>query len=92
MAITRHNKHNKCNVVAIRVISDTNPHYAKLCCKKHKTMIQWLNKETFESIVQEYPDTIGQDGVKERPTRRQKPKKRLLLEQRKDGHLWRTVY
>jgi hypothetical protein len=88
--ITKAKKHNTCPVVAVRC--DTGPHYAKLCCRKHNKHIQWLSRDDFELILQVYPDTVGLNGVKERPTRRQKPKDRMILEQRKDGHVWRTVY
>lgn len=92
MAITSNNHHNTCPVIAVRVEDKNCKHYAKLCCKKHNKMIQWLNKADYETIVQMYPDTIGQDGVKQRPTRRRKPEDRELIFQQKDGHLWRTVY
>ena len=88
--ITKANKHDKCPVVAVRC--ESGPHYAKLCCKTHNKHIQWLSKDDFEAILQVYPDTVGLNGVKGRPTRRQKPKETTILEQYKDGHVWRTVY
>ena len=90
MAISRHTKHDKCPVVTVRC--ETGPHYAKLCCVKHNKHIQWLTQADYETIIQEYPLTLGRNGVKGRPTRRQKVKEREILEQTKDGHVWRTVY
>lgn len=51
MAITRHINHDNCPIVAVKVTSDNCPHYAKLCCDKHKKHIQWLNKADFKAIV-----------------------------------------
>ena len=89
MKITKNKHHNNCPVITVRC--EDGPHYAKLCCKKHNKHIQWLNQESFELILQVYPDTVGLNGVKERPTRRQKPKDRELVFQKKDGHLWTNV-
>ena len=90
MAITRHNKHNNCPVVAVKVTSDNCPHYAKLCCKRHKKHIQWLSKAQYEAILCMYPDTYGQNGVKERPTRRLSKQEYTM--QYKNGHLWDNAY
>jgi hypothetical protein len=105
MAITSNKQHNKCPIVAVLVTSEGCPHYAKLCCDKHKKHIQWLTEADFKAIVKltgKFKNDKGEifdkrqirmkNGVKGRPTRRQKPKETTILEQYKDGNVWRTVY
>jgi len=95
MAITINNHHNTCPVVAVLVTDENCPHYAKLCCKKHNKMIQWLNEADFKAIVKHTgrfendkgkifdKSQIGLNGVKQRPTRHRK---------QQDGHLWTNIY
>jgi len=93
MAITTNKQHEHCKgAVAVLVKDEGCPHYAKLCCKKHNKMIQWLNKADYETIVQSFPETVGRDGIQQRSTRRRKPKDRKIIFQRKDGHLWTNIY
>ena len=51
MAITDNKHHNNCPVVAVLETNSNSPHYAKLCCDKHKKQIQWLNETDFKAIV-----------------------------------------
>lgn len=89
MTITRLTKHDKCKQKAIK--GPYGIHYARLICKKHKTHIQWLSQAQYKTIIQQFPEAVEFDGVKERPNR-QKPKMREIKVQRKVWGNWKTVY
>jgi hypothetical protein len=43
-------KHKNCEVEI--VVGPFGPHYAKLVCKSHKKLIQWLNKESADTLIE----------------------------------------
>ena len=91
MALTKLTKHDNCKVKAILGPFNKNgKDYAKLVCKNHKKVIQWLSKADYEALIQLDPNLIEFDGVKERPTRR--PSSKDFFFQEKDGRIWRNVY
>lgn len=87
--ITSNTHHNNCKVKAIR--GPFGIHYGKLICSNHHKHIQWLNQADYEIIIQQYPDTEGRNGVKQRPSR-QKPATREITTQRKYGNIWQNTY
>ena len=88
MALTKNTKHDNCKVKAI--LGPFGIHYAKLVCKNHKKVIQWLSQAEYKALIQLDPNLIEFDGVKERPTRR--PSSKEFFFQEKDGRIWRNVY
>ena len=52
MAITKLNRHDNCEVQAIK--GPFGPHYAKLICKTCNTGIQWLSRDDFFLIQGTY--------------------------------------
>lgn len=87
--ITKNKHHNNCEVKAIK--GPFGIHYGKLICNNHGKHIQWLNEADYKTIIQEYPHTIGRNGVKQRPSRR-KPNSREITTQRKYGNIWQNTY
>ena len=49
MAITKLNKHDNCEVEAIK--GPFGPHHAKLICKTCNTAIQWLRKDDYIKVL-----------------------------------------
>ena len=91
MAITKLTKHDNCKVKAIQGPFNKNgKDYAKLVCKNHKKVIQWLSKAKYEAIIQLDPNLIEFDGVKERPSRR--PAEKEFSFQKQDGRIWNNMY
>lgn len=87
--ITKNKHHNNCEVKAIK--GPFGIHYGKLICNNHGKHIQWLNEADYKTIIQEYPHTLGRNGVKQRPSR-QKPNSREITTQRKYGNIWQNTY
>lgn len=87
--ITKNKHHNNCPVQA--VLGPFGIHYGRLICRHHNKHIQWLNKADYDTIIQQYPNTEGRNGVKQRPSR-QKPNSREITTQRKYGNIWHTQY
>lgn len=48
--ITKHTYHDDCEVTIRRTLN-SGPHFAEMRCVQHNKHIQWLNKETFLSLV-----------------------------------------
>jgi hypothetical protein len=79
MAITKRlTEHEHCKVTISRTKA---PHYGKLYCVYHKKHIQWLGKRDYEYLLETVPgieykhlkaDTKATNGVKTRPSRKQR--------------------
>jgi hypothetical protein len=65
MAITKHSRHDDCEVQI--KIGPFGPHHAQLYCTKHNTHIQWLSKDTvtiLEDFYQPKAQKKGKRNVK----------------------------